>query len=133
MADTKDVQPASSSGSKIWTAPRWVNIFYSKFPLVWLEQEDEVDWKKQNDPDVADCSLWVSQGWMTKVQCNVDICRYTPLHRRLIRTTALGRHRTPLHSELSFYSYCVIQPSALLSGHGHTKIRHRMELFLHYM
>ena len=59
MADIKQPATASSSGSKIWTAPKWVNTFYAKFPLVWLEQEDEVDWRKENDADVADCSLWV--------------------------------------------------------------------------
>nr|XP_018266685.1 uncharacterized protein I303_00660 [Kwoniella dejecticola CBS 10117]OBR88843.1 hypothetical protein I303_00660 [Kwoniella dejecticola CBS 10117] len=35
----------TSSGKRIFTAPQWVKSFYSKFPLVILEQEDEVDWK----------------------------------------------------------------------------------------
>jgi hypothetical protein len=30
----------------IFTAPQWVNSFYSKFPLVTLEQQDTLDWKQ---------------------------------------------------------------------------------------
>ncbi|GFZ52036.1 hypothetical protein JCM24511_09808 [Saitozyma sp. JCM 24511] len=43
-----------------WTAPRWVQSSYSRFPLVTLEQEDTPEWTKQRrlDPD-AECSLWV--------------------------------------------------------------------------
>ncbi|WWC99259.1 hypothetical protein V866_006155 [Kwoniella sp. B9012] len=41
-------QPPSTStmsGKSVFSAPGWVKSFYSKFPLVVLEQEDEVDWK----------------------------------------------------------------------------------------
>lgn len=52
---------AAASTSK-WTAPQWVNSFYAKFPLVMLEQEDVLDWRKaaaQSDSDAPYC-LWVS-------------------------------------------------------------------------
>jgi metaxin len=47
-------------GVSRWTAPRWVQSFYSRFPLVTLEQEGTPEWTKDRrlDPD-AECSLWV--------------------------------------------------------------------------
>ncbi|WVQ93540.1 hypothetical protein IAU59_000615 [Kwoniella sp. CBS 9459] len=50
----------SSSSSSIFTAPQWVKSFYSKFPLVVLEQEDEVEWKVRaaNAPDQS-VELWI--------------------------------------------------------------------------
>lgn len=134
MSDIKQAEPAVSSGSKIWTAPKWVNTFYAKFPLVWLEQEDEIDWRKQSDPDVADCSLWVRSGSSISFSClrtNFP-CRYTQAHPRHIRITESGHHRTHRHSELNYFSYFVIQLSGSLSNHGRTKTRHPMELFPHF-
>ncbi|WVR03607.1 hypothetical protein IAU60_000599 [Kwoniella sp. DSM 27419] len=50
---------AASSGS-MFTAPTWIKTFYSKFPLVVLEQEDELDWKirAREAPDQA-VELWI--------------------------------------------------------------------------
>jgi metaxin len=47
-------------GVSRWTAPRWVQSFYSRFPLVTLEQEDTPEWTKERrlNPE-AECSLWV--------------------------------------------------------------------------
>ncbi|WVF65905.1 hypothetical protein IAT40_000643 [Kwoniella sp. CBS 6097] len=52
--------PAQASTSSIFTAPQWVQSFYSKFPLVLLEQEDELDWKVRaaNAPDQS-VELWI--------------------------------------------------------------------------
>ncbi|OCF41631.1 hypothetical protein I317_04541 [Kwoniella heveanensis CBS 569] len=51
---------ASTSSSSIFTAPQWVKSFYSKFPLVVLEQEDELDWKARaaGAPDQS-VELWI--------------------------------------------------------------------------
>ncbi|WWC66843.1 uncharacterized protein I206_100750 [Kwoniella pini CBS 10737] len=56
---TISASPASS-GKTIFTAPQWVKTFYSKFPMVILEQEDEIDWKvrAKEGPDHA-VELWV--------------------------------------------------------------------------
>ncbi|WRT63838.1 uncharacterized protein IL334_000763 [Kwoniella shivajii] len=52
--------PASSAGSSIFAAPQWVKSIYSKFPLVVLEQEDEVEWKvrARESPDHS-VELWI--------------------------------------------------------------------------
>ncbi|KAK8845560.1 hypothetical protein IAR55_006275 [Kwoniella newhampshirensis] len=50
----------STSGSSLWTAPTWVKSFYSRFPLVILEQEDELDWKvRVRDQSPQSCVLWI--------------------------------------------------------------------------
>ncbi|WWD08983.1 hypothetical protein V865_007098 [Kwoniella europaea PYCC6329] len=57
------VQPPSTStvaGQSVFSAPGWVKSFYSKFPLVVLEQEDEVDWKvraRQGEDHAVE--LWI--------------------------------------------------------------------------
>ena len=47
----------------IFTAPQWVNSFYSKFPLVVLEQEDTLDWKQAQTVGSVQSpyTLWVRQ------------------------------------------------------------------------
>lgn len=55
-------EASSAAGSSRWTAPAWAQDLYGRFPLVNLEQEDELEWKKaaRTAPDVA-CSLWVGR------------------------------------------------------------------------
>jgi hypothetical protein len=61
MAAATSSTAHSTPGSSIWTAPNWVTSFYAKFPLVQLEQEEELDWKVKSRSDDAECSLWVSR------------------------------------------------------------------------
>ena len=62
-----------------------------------------------------------------------DLCRSTQAPHRHTLTTALGHHRTPLHSELNYYSYSEIQPSGSPSAHGPMRTRHLMGLCPHYV
>ncbi|WVQ80852.1 hypothetical protein IAT38_002959 [Cryptococcus sp. DSM 104549] len=49
--------PANPS---IWTAPKWVQSFYARFPLATLPQEDELDWEKQAESlGPQACVLWI--------------------------------------------------------------------------
>nr|XP_031863493.1 uncharacterized protein CI109_000743 [Kwoniella shandongensis]KAA5530565.1 hypothetical protein CI109_000743 [Kwoniella shandongensis] len=59
-AETAQQPVTSTSTSTLWTAPTWIKSFYSKFPLVVLEQEDELDWKiRARDQSPQGCVLWI--------------------------------------------------------------------------
>ncbi|WWC85801.1 uncharacterized protein L201_000668 [Kwoniella dendrophila CBS 6074] len=54
------VQQPATTGKSVLTAPQWVKSFYSKFPLVILDQEDEVEWKvRARDGPEHSVELWV--------------------------------------------------------------------------
>jgi hypothetical protein len=48
----------ASSSSSMWTAPKFITDFYARLPLVVLDQEDEIEWKKESGEE--SCILWVS-------------------------------------------------------------------------
>ncbi|WVW81793.1 hypothetical protein I302_103790 [Kwoniella bestiolae CBS 10118] len=60
MAAATARPPSTAQGSTIFTAPGWVKSFYSKFPLVVLEQDDEVDWKvRAREGEEHAVELWI--------------------------------------------------------------------------
>lgn len=128
MTTVADPQQAttSSRGASVWTAPKWVTTFYSKFPLVWLDQDEEVEWKKQSDVEFADCSLWVRRTLVYQKK-RFDCCRSIPLLRARIRITGLGLRQIRHRSVLNYCSYYETPLSESPFDHGRTSLLHQME------
>lgn len=78
--------PSTTPGSTIFTAPGWIKSFYSKFPLVVLEQEDEVDWKvraRQGEEHAVE--LWVSVVDPLTLHVDLQVCHSHQMRDLIIR------------------------------------------------